>query len=126
MPRTMSESLVSDCYRWGCKTHTVDVAETTGFTLFRVVKTTRPIDSNVALLAIQSRSALHTASCTDTAKFEKTIKYGTIVSDVVFSLLPHEAVHIVWRDLLEEIDVVVGVKLGHLASSRRFRALRKS
>jgi hypothetical protein len=39
-------------------------------------------------------------------------------------LLSHEAIHVVWCDLLQEIDVVVGMELGHLASSRRFRALQ--
>ena len=105
--------------------HTVDIAEATGFTFLSVVKTTSPIDGDVALLSVESRSTLHTTTRTDTAKLEEAIEHGTIISDVVFSLLPHETVHIVWCDFLQEIDVVVRVKLGHFASCRRFRALRK-
>lgn len=105
--------------------HTVDVAETTGFAFFGVMQTTSPIDGDVALLAVESRSALHATARTDTTKLEETVKYRAIISDVVFSLLPHEAVHIVWRDFLQEVDVVVRVKLGHFAPGRRFRALQE-
>jgi hypothetical protein len=105
--------------------HTVDVAEATGFTFLGVVKATSPIDGDVALLSVQSRGTLHTTTRTDTAKLEETIEHRTIISDVVFSLLPHETVHIVRCDFLQEIDVIVRVKLGHFASCRRFRALQK-
>jgi len=106
--------------------HTVDIAETTGFAFLSVVKTTSPIDGDVALLSVESRGTLHTTTRTDTAKLEKAIEHGTIISDVVFSLLSHETVHVVRCDFLQEIDVVIRVKLGHFASCRRFRALQKS
>jgi hypothetical protein len=105
--------------------HTVNVAEATGLAFLGVMEATSPIDGDVALLAVESRSALHATARTDTTKLEETVEYRAIISDIVFSLLPHEAVHIVWCDFLQEIDVVVRVKLGHFASGRRFRALQK-
>jgi hypothetical protein len=103
---------------------TIDVAETASFALFGVVKTSSPINRNVALLSVQSRGTLHTSSSTDTAKLKKAVKNGTIISNIVFALLSHEAIHVVRRDLLEEIDVVVRVKLCHFTSSGGFCALR--
>jgi hypothetical protein len=41
-------------------------------------------------------------------------------------LLLCERVHVVWCDFLEEIDVLVGVELGHLMTSCRFCALLRS
>ena len=94
--------------------HTVDVAETTGLAFLGVMQTTGPVHSNVALAAVQPRRALHAAASADTAELEQSVKDGTVVADVVFALLFAEVVHVVWGDALQEIDVLVGVELGHL------------
>lgn len=88
-----------------------------------MVKTTGPVDGNVALLPVQSRSSFHAATGADAAELEQPIKDRTVVADVVFPLLAHVAVHVIRGDLLEEVDVVVGMELGHFASGRGFGAL---
>ena len=106
--------------------HTVHVAEATGFTLLCVMKTSRPIDSDVTFLTIQSRGTLHAATGANTAKLEQAVEDGAIITDVVLALLAHVAVHIVRGDLLKEIDVVVRVELCHFAPGRRLGTLLKS
>jgi hypothetical protein len=94
--------------------HTVDVAETTGFTFLGVMQTTSPVHSNIAFAAVQPRRALHAAASADTTEFEQTVEDGTVVADVVFALLFAEVVHVVWGDALQKVDVLVCVELGHL------------
>lgn len=105
---------------------TVDITEATCFRLLGMMQSSSPIDGDVALLTVQASGAFHTATSANTTEFEKTIKNGAIVTDVVFALLAHVAIHIVGRDLLEEIDIVVRVELCHFASSGRFGALKSS
>lgn len=88
-----------------------------------MMETTSPIDRNVALATVQTRSTLHTAATRDTAKFEKTVEDGAVVADVVFALLFGEIFHVVRRNLGEELDVFIGVELTHLGFRRRFRSL---
>ena len=102
---------------------TVDVAETTGFALLCVVETASPVDSDVAFSAVQSCGTLHAASSADTAELEQAVKDGTIVADIVFALLLAEVVHVVGSDALEEIDVFVGVELGHFVLGSWFGAV---
>lgn len=108
--------------RGGCE-RTIDVAEATGFALLGMVKASSPVDRNVALLTVQARGALHAATSTDAAELEETIKDGTVVADVVLDLLLLVAVHVVGGDALKEVDVLVGVELGHLAASGGLCAL---
>jgi len=54
------------------------------------------------------------STSTDTAEFKQTVKHGTIISDVVLSLLFGVVVHVVWCDLLEEFYILVGMELCHL------------
>lgn len=93
---------------------TIDVTEATCFALLRVMETASPVDGDVAFPAVQPCGALHAASSTDTAELEQTVKDRTVVADVVLSLLLAKVVHVVWSDALQEIDVLVGVELGHL------------
>lgn len=103
--------------------HTVDVTESTGFTLLGVMQTAGPVDSNVALAAVQSCSTLHTATSADAAELEQAVEDWAIVADVVLALLFAEVVHVVGSDALQKIDVLVGVELGHLVLGRRFGAV---
>lgn len=102
---------------------TIDIAETTGLRLLRVMKPASPVDRDVALLAIQASGTLHAAASADTTKLEETIKDRTVVAHVVLALLAHVVVHVIRGHLLKEVDVVVGMKLCHFAPSRWFRAL---
>jgi hypothetical protein len=52
-----------------------------------MVKASGPVDSNVTLLTVQTRGALHAAACADTAELEETVKDGTVVTHVVLDLL---------------------------------------
>lgn len=106
-----------------CGEPTIDVAEAAGFALLCVVKTTGPVDSNVALGAVQSGRTLHATAGADSAELEETIEHRAIVAHVILALLPHVAVHVVGSDLLQEVNVVVGMELRHLAPVGRFRAL---
>lgn len=103
---------------------TVDVTETTGFALLGVVEATSPVDGDVALLAVEAGGALHAATGADATEFEEAVKDGTVVSDVVFALLLLIGVHVVGCDLLQEVDVLVRVELGHFTPSRRLCALQ--
>lgn len=102
---------------------TIYVAKTTGFTLLRVMKTSSPVDSYIALLSIESSSAFHTAACTNAAELEEAVENRTIITDIELRLLPLEVIHILGANLLKEVDVLVCVELGHLESRRRFRSL---
>lgn len=79
-----------------------------------MVQTTRPVHSNVAFVAIQARGAFHAATCTDAAEFEQPIKYRTVITDIVLALFLAVLFHIVGCDFREEVNVFVGVELGHL------------
>lgn len=88
-----------------------------------MVQTTGPIDSNVTLLAVESCGAFHGPARTNATKFEKTIKDGTIITDIVLGLLAHIAVHVVWCNSSKKFYVFIGVELCHLVDNCRLRAL---
>ena len=102
---------------------TIYIAEAAGLALFGVMKTTCPVDCNVTFAAIQSCSTLHTATCTDAAKFEKTIKDWAVVTHVETALLFLVGLHVVGCHFFEKIDVLIRVELGHLKIGGRFGAL---
>jgi len=102
---------------------TVDVAETTCFTLFGVMKSSGPVDGDVAFAPVETSCPLHTTTSADTAKVKQPVEDWAIITDIVLSLLLGEVVHIVWSDFLEEVDILVRVELGHFMASSRFRAL---
>lgn len=87
------------------------------------MQTASPVDSNVALFAIQPRSALHAATSADAAELEETVKDRAVVPDIVLVLLFLVIVHVVGGDLLQELDILVRMKLSHLILGRRFSAL---
>lgn len=80
---------------------------------------TSPVDGDVTLLSVQASSSLHGTSCTDSTELEKTVENGAIITDIILGLLSHVTVHIVRRDSSEEVDVFVGMKLGHLVDNGR-------
>lgn len=88
-----------------------------------MVKTTSPVDCNITFVAVQSCGAFHTASSADSAELEKTVEHGAIVSNIVSALFLREMVHVVGCDLGQEVDIFVGVELGHLVLGGRFRTL---
>lgn len=104
---------------------TVDVAEATGLALLGVMQTTGPVDGDVALLAVESGGTLHGSARTDATEFEKAIEDGTIVADIVLSLLARITVHVVGRDPSKEINVFVGVELCHLVDNCGLCALHR-
>jgi hypothetical protein len=65
---------------------TIDVTEATCFTLLGVVQTTSPVNSNIALVAVQSCSTFHTASSANSAELKQTVEDGAIVTHVVPAL----------------------------------------
>lgn len=87
------------------------------------MKTSGPVDGNVALLSVESGSSLHTSTGADATELEEPIKHRAIIADVVFALFTHVAVHVVRGDFLKEIDVVVRVELCHFAAGGWFRTL---
>lgn len=104
-------------------THTIDITEATCFALFGVVKPTSPVDSNITLVAIQSRGTFHTTSSTDTAEFEKPVKNRTVVTDIVPTLFLGELIHVVWCHFGQEINVFIGMELCHFVLRSGFRSL---
>lgn len=79
---------------------TIDVTKSTGLTLLRVMQTTSPIDGDITLPTVQSGGTLHAASRADATEFEQAIKHGTIIPDIVATLLFRESVHVVGSDAL--------------------------
>lgn len=102
---------------------TVHIAKAASFALLCVVKTTGPIDRNVAFFSVESRGSLHAATSTDTAKLEESIEHRAVVADVVLALFAHKAIHIVRSHLLKELNVLVCMKLRHLRGHGGFRTL---
>lgn len=90
-----------------------------------MVQSTGPVDSNVTFPAVQARCAFHGSASADATKLEQTIKDRTVITDVVFALLPGEVVHVVGSDLVQEVDVFVRVELSHLVLGSRLRTLLK-
>lgn len=103
---------------------TVDIAEAAGLALLCVVQAAGPVDGNVALAAVQASGALHGAAGADAAELEQAVEDRAVVADVVLALLAREVVHVVGRDLVQEVDVLVGVELRHLVLGGRLCALR--
>lgn len=106
------------------KGRTVDVAEAAGFAFLRVMQASSVIDCNVAFFSIQTRCTLHTASSTDRAELEEAVKDRTVITNVELSLLLPVVVHVVWRHSVQEVDVLIGVELGHLEFVGWLRALQ--
>jgi len=102
---------------------TIHIAEATGFTLLCVMQPTGPVDSNVTFSAVQARCAFHGAASADATELEQTIKDRTVISDVVFALLPGEVVHVVGSYFVQEVDVFVRMELRHLVLRGWFRTL---
>ena len=88
-----------------------------------MVETSSPVNGDVAFAAIQTSSSLHTTTSADATELEKSVEHRAIVADIVFTLLFRERVHIVWRDLLKKVDVLICVELGHFMTGGRFCAL---
>jgi hypothetical protein len=106
----------------GCRI-TIDIAETACFALLGMMKTSSPIDCYVAFATIETGSTLHASTRANTAELEESIEDRTIITNVIFALLLSERVHVVGRDLLKEVDVLVGVELSHLMACGRLGAL---
>jgi len=87
------------------------------------MKATRPIDRDITLATVQSRSTLHTTTTGDTAKFEKAVEDRAVVANIVFALLLREILHVVRCNLGEKLDVFVRVELAHLGFRGRLRSL---
>ena len=104
---------------------TVDIAEAAGLALLGVVQSTGPVDSNVAFVAAETSGTLHASASADAAELEKAVENRTIISDIVFSLLLRERLHVLGGHLLEKVDVLVGVELRHLKEDGGLRTLRK-
>ncbi len=88
------------------------------------MKASGPVDRNVTFAAIQPCSTFHTATSTNSAKFEKTIENWAVVTHVETTLLFLVRLHIVRCYFLEEVDVFIRMKLGHFKIGSRFGALQ--
>lgn len=88
-----------------------------------MVKSTGPVNGNVALVAVEPGGTLHTTTRANTAKLKEPIEDGTVISDIVFALLLREGVHVVRCNLRKEVDILIRVKLGHFVFRGRLRPL---
>ena len=125
MPRTISKASsagILDSLRKGARL-TIHVAKATCLALLGVMKASSPVDSDVALAPVQSSSALHAATGADTTELKEPIEDRAIIPNIVFSLLLRKRLHVVGSDLLQEVDVLVGMELGHLVTRSRFCTL---
>lgn len=103
---------------------TINIAKTTCLALLGVVKTSSPVDGDVAFATVQTCSSLHATTRADAAELKESVEDRAVITNIVFSLLLGERVHVVWGDLLKEINVFVGMELGHLVTCSRFSALQ--
>lgn len=87
------------------------------------MQTSCPIDRIIAFAPIQTSGAFHATTRTDSAELEHAVEDGTIIANVIFALLFLIRLHVVWGDLLEEVDVLVCMELGHLMARRRLGSL---
>lgn len=88
-----------------------------------MMKSSSPVDSDVAFLAVESGSPFHTATCTDATELKQAVEHRAIIANVEFRLLALVTVHVFGANLLQEVYVVVGVKLGHLEVRRGLGSL---
>lgn len=89
----------------------IDVAETAGLGFLRMVQTTGPIDRNVCLVVVETHCTAHAASSADLTVLVQAIEHGAVLPDVEPRQLRAVLLHIVRSDLLEEVDVVIGMEL---------------
>lgn len=89
-----------------------------------MVEATCPVHSNIAFVAVKPGSALHTTTSTNAAELEKPIEYRTIITDIVLALLLRICLHVVGRHFGKEIDILIGVELGHFEFRGGFRTLQ--
>lgn len=88
------------------------------------MQTACPVYCDVAFVAIEPCSALHTAPRTNTTKLKQAIEDRTIISDVVLALFFRILVHVIGCDFGQEIDVFIRMELRHFVLGRRFGALQ--
>ena len=91
----------------------VDIAKAACFALFGVMQTAGPIDCYVSFSTIQTGSPFHAPTGANRTEFEKSVKDRTVISNIEFGLLFRVGVHVVWCDLLQKLDIFVGVELCH-------------
>lgn len=103
--------------------HTIDITEAASLAFLCVMQASSPVDSNVALLAVQTGGSFHRATGADSTELEETVEDRTIVTNIVLGLLTHVTIHIVGCNSSEEIDILVGVELGHFIDDGGLRAL---
>lgn len=89
------------------------------------METSRPIHCNVTLLSVKSCGSFHRSARADTAKFEEPVNNRAVVSHVILALLFLVRIHVVWGDLLEEINVLVRVELCHFHLRGWLRTLQR-
>ena len=82
-----------------------------------------PVHGDIAFTAIETRSALHTPASTDSAEFEQAVEHWAVIPHIEASLFLLVRLHIVWRHLLQEIDVLVRMELSHFEVRRRLGTL---
>jgi hypothetical protein len=72
-----------------------------------------PIHGDVTFAAVKTCCTLHATTRADATELEKSIEDWAIISDIELALLFRVAFHIVWGDFLKELNIFIGVKLGH-------------
>lgn len=83
-----------------------------------MVQAPSPIDSDVTFPTVQPRGAFHAPAGGDAAKVEKAIEDRRVEADIVLLKFLREKFHVIRCYLIQEVDIVVGVKLRHLVARR--------
>jgi len=89
------------------------------------MKSSGPVDGDVAFAPVETSCPLHTTTSADAAEVKQSVEDWTVITNVVFPLFLGEVVHIVRCDLLKEVDILVCMELGHFMASSWFCALGK-
>mmetsp|Transcript_20578 Transcript_20578/g.48498 ORF Transcript_20578/g.48498 Transcript_20578/m.48498 type:complete len:426 (-) Transcript_20578:122-1399(-) len=91
----------------------VDVAEPGGLRLLGVVQPPGPVDDDVDRVVVETRRTADRPRGVQLAELEEAVEDRAVLPDVEPLELTDVILHVVGRDDLQEVDVIVGVKARH-------------
>ena len=87
-----------------------------------MVESTGPVDDDIGFILVETSSSSDTSAGVELAEFEQTIKHWTIFSDIESLKLTDVFLHIVGRNDLQKVDVIIRMKPGHGRGRHQMRS----
>lgn len=88
------------------------------------MQTASPVDSNVGLSHVELDCSANGPASGQLAKVVQSVEYWAVLAHVEALQLLDVVVHVLGRDHLEELHIVIGVEFRHVALGRRLRPLQ--